>query len=150
MLTSEELADAVLRTVARLNRWATMHAAWELPPAQMRLLALIEQLEPVRITDLAQADHTSQPGITAQVNRLDAAGLVVRASGEHDARVHRVALTAGGRDVLHRMRRERARILAPVLDGLAPDDLAAVRRAHEVLTALLDPASARPGGGSSG
>ncbi len=137
-MTPDELADSVLRTVARLNRWANMHAAWELPAAQMRLLALIEQLEPVRITDLAQADHTSQPGITAQVNRLDAAGLVVRVPGDRDARVHRVHVTPLGRDVLRRTRLERAAMLAPALARLNDDDLAAVERAHEVLSSLVD------------
>ena len=144
-MTPDELADAVLRTVARLNRWANMHAVSELPAAQMRLLALIEQLEPVRIGDLAQADHTSQPGITAQMNRLDAAGLVVRAPGAHDARVHRVTLTPTGRAVLHRARLERATILAPALARLDADDLAALQRAHEVLSSLIDEPPADPG-----
>lgn len=144
MTTPDELADQVLRTVARLNRWATMRAAWELPPAQIRLLALIEELEPARITDLAQADHTSQPGITAQVNRLDAAGLVTRAPGTGDARVHRVATTPAGRDVLARMRTARAEILAPAFARLDADDLAAIHRAQELLSSLLDePPAAR-------
>ena len=144
MIPPDELADAVLRTVARLNRWATMRAAWELPPAQARLLALIEELEPVRITDLAEADHTSQPGITVQVNRLDAAGLVARAPGTGDARVHLVRTTTAGRELLQRMRAARAEILAPAFARLDADDLAAIRRAQELLSAVIDePPAAR-------
>ncbi|HEX2857119.1 MAG TPA: MarR family transcriptional regulator [Propionibacteriaceae bacterium] len=144
MTTPEDLADAVLRTVARLNRWATMQASWELPSAQIRLLALIEELEPARITDLAQADHTSQPGITAQVNRLEGAGLVSRSTGSGDARVHRVATTGAGRDLLRRVRAARAEMLAPAFARLDADDLAAIRRAQELLAALIDQPPAGP------
>ncbi len=138
MTTPEDLADTVLRTVARLNRWASMHAPWELPSAQIRLLALIEELEPARITDLAEADHTSQPGISAQVNRLESAGLVSRSAGTADARVHRVATTPEGRDLLRRVRSARAEMLAPAFARLDADDLAAIRRAQELLAALID------------
>ena len=137
MTTPEDLADTVLRTVARLNRWATMHASWELPPAQIRLLALIEELEPARITDLAEADHTSQPGITAQVNRLEGARLVTRTTAPGDARVHRVTTTPEGRDLLRRMRSARAEMLAPAFARLDADDLAAIRRTQQLLSELI-------------
>ena len=144
-MTPDDLADAVLRSVARLNRWATIRASWELPPAQIRLLALIEELEPVRVTDLAQADHTSQPGITVQVNRLDAAGLVTRTPDAGDARVHRVGTTPEGRELLARMRTARAAILAPAFAHLDAADLAAIERAQQVLSSIIDepPAGAR-------
>jgi len=140
----DALADAVLRSVARLNRWATMRASWELPPAQIRLLALIEELEPVRITDLAQADHTSQPGITAQVHRLDAAGLISRIPDAGDARVTRVGTTDQGRDLLARMRTARAEILAPAFARLDAADLAAIERAQQVLSSIIDEPPSSP------
>ena len=45
----ETLADEVLRTIARANRWANLNARFEVPAAQLRLLALIEQYEPLSV-----------------------------------------------------------------------------------------------------
>ena len=60
--------------VARLNRLATQRAGLEVPYAQVRLLAQVEEQGPARISALAAADHCSQPTMTTQVQRLEAEG----------------------------------------------------------------------------
>lgn len=136
-MAHETLADDVLRTIARANRWANLNARLEVPAAQLRLLALIEQYEPARITALAAADHSSQPAITAQVNRLVAAGLVARLVDATDGRATPVHLTDHGRDVLARAREARAAILAPALGGFTPSEREELRRGVALLERLL-------------
>ncbi len=111
----------LLRVVAQLNRWATRHAAFEIPAAQARVLALVDDLAPVRITALAVADNSSQPTMTEQVKRLERAGLVARETAPDDARASLVRLTSRGRRLLEKTRRARAAALAPALAALDPD-----------------------------
>ncbi|CAI9409115.1 MULTISPECIES: MarR family winged helix-turn-helix transcriptional regulator [Aestuariimicrobium] len=136
---SEQIADEVLRAVARINRWASSRSTFELPTAQARLLGHIDDLQPVRVTTLAAADHSSQPGVTAQVNRLQEAGLVERVADDTDARASLLRLTSKGAQSLARTRHQRARTLAPLLDELPPDQLDDLRRGLAVLTDLLTP-----------
>jgi len=145
---NETLADDVLRTIARANRWANVSARFEVPSAQLRLLALIEEYEPARITALAAADHSSQPGTTAQVNRLVQAGLAERLADASDGRAVPVRLTQSGRVVLARAREARAAILAPALDGFTAAEREELRRGMAVLERLLtftDPSTDKQG-----
>lgn len=131
------MADDVLRTIARANRWANVNAPFKVPAAQLRLLALIEQYEPARITALATADHSSQPSITAQVNRLVAAGLAERLADATDGRAVPVHLTEAGRAALAHAREARAAILAPALEGFTPSEREELRRGVSLLERLL-------------
>ena len=70
LVTRDQSADRLLRASARLSRWATRHASIDIPYAQARLLALMDDLGPMRITALAEHDNTSQPTMTTQVQRL--------------------------------------------------------------------------------
>lgn len=133
----ETLADDVLRTVARANRWANLNARFEVPAARLRLLALIEQYEPARVTALAAADHSSQPGTTAQINHLVAAGLAERLVDASDRRATPVQLTAAGREVLARARDARAATLAPALGTFTASEREELRRGVALLERLL-------------
>jgi hypothetical protein len=68
----DELGNSVLRSAARLTRWASRHASFDVPMAQARLLALVEELGPARTSALAAADHCSQPTMSTQLQRLEA------------------------------------------------------------------------------
>ncbi|HEY3340124.1 MAG TPA: MarR family transcriptional regulator [Propionicimonas sp.] len=141
MTANLQLGDDLLRNAARLNRWATRHARMEVPFAQARLLALLEELGPARIGELARADHTSQPTLTTCVQRLEAAGWALRHADPEDARASLVSLTPAGRDALADVRRARAAVLQPVLDELGrrdPAALARVQAAVAVVAELLD------------
>src|SRR6476661_478160 len=70
--STDALADELLRSAARLSRWASRHADLGMPYAQARVLALVDDLGPARVTALAAADDCSQPSMTAQVHRLEA------------------------------------------------------------------------------
>ena len=134
---TDALADELLRSAARLSRWASQHADLGLPYAQARVLALVDDLGTARVTTLAAADHCSQPSMTAQVQRLEADGLVTRTPDPADARAHLVGLTADGATALARLRRARGAALAPLLDAVQPDALR-LRDAVALLGELLD------------
>ncbi|NHA68974.1 MarR family winged helix-turn-helix transcriptional regulator [Phycicoccus flavus] len=136
-MSTDDLADDLLRSAARLSRWASRHADLGLPWAQTRVLALVDELGPTRVTVLAAADDTSQPTMTAQVQRLEADGYVTRTADPADGRAILVALSPAGTRALVDARRARARALEPVLAGSGVDP-ARLRAAVDLLSGLVD------------
>lgn len=131
--TDDELGAELLRVIARLNRWATRHAGWTLPVAQVRLLAEIDELGPARIGALARFDHCSQPAMTTQIRRLEASDLVYRLPDPSDGRASLIDLTERGRGRLREIRAARSAAIAPLIDSF---DAAERRRLHGALEAL--------------
>jgi len=132
----------LLAAVARLNRWATRHAELAIPPAQARLLSLIDELGPARIGELANADHCSQPTMTTQVQRLEAAGWASRSADSTDARVALIELTDEGRTQLEQLRVARAQALAPEVSRLSEQERDALRSATEIILRIVHPSGA--------
>src|SRR6476469_10645407 len=104
MTEADELGNDLLRSSARLSRWASRHASFDVPLAQARLLALLDELGPARVSVLAQADHSSQPTMTSQLHRLEAAGWAQRIPDPGDARASLVSLTPQGSAALQQAR----------------------------------------------
>jgi DNA-binding MarR family transcriptional regulator len=143
--TSEPaLGAALLRVIARINRWATRQANLEIPPAQGRLLAQIDELGSARIGDLARADHCSQPTMTTQVQRLEERGWVTRVPDPDDRRAVQISLTDAGEALLTAVREERAAVLAPYIDGLDEAQRARLADAVATLTQILEAAGRAP------
>ncbi len=131
------LADELLRSAARLSRWASQSATFEVPAAQARVLALIEERTSARVGTLALADHSSQPTMTAQLSRMEAAGWVLRGPDPADARACLVSLTAAGRAALARVRHARAEALEPAIARLEGDPGLRIRATIAVIEDLL-------------
>lgn len=136
-MMTRERGDRLLLAVARLHRWASRHAQLPAPAAQLRLLSLLSDLGPSRIGDLAQADNSSQPTMTTQVQRLEALGLVERSADSRDARATLVSMTDQGRSVLDEARQARAEVVEPLLEGLTQDELDTLDSALEILERSL-------------
>lgn len=132
-MPTPELGQELLAVVARLNRWATRHAAFDVSPAQARLLGQLEECGPARIGDLAKAAHCSQPTMTTQVQGLEAQGWTTRRTDPVDARATLVELHPFGREALAHVRRARSEVVAPLLAAL---DDAERQSLGTVLTAL--------------
>ncbi len=131
------VGNDLLRATARLNRWATRHASFDVPYAQARLLALLDELGPARVSVLAEADNSSQPTLTTQVQRLEASGWARREADPDDARATLISLTAEGRSALEGVRRARFDVLAPVLEHLDPADQEHLRDAVALLQRVV-------------
>lgn len=132
-IPADDLGAQLLSAVAKLNRWATKHSELPIPTGQARLLSLVEAHDNARVGELAEADHCSQPTMTAQVKKLEEQGLLVRTPDEDDARASRIALTDAGRGVLQEVRQARTDVIAPVLAALSPQDREVLVRANELL-----------------
>lgn len=143
-MTTDRPTGDLLRAAARLNRWATRHTNIDIPFAQARLLALVEDLGPARVTTLAEQDNSSQPTMTAQVQRLIEQGWATRESDPVDGRATLVRLTAAGRAELDRLRLAREAALAPVVARLSTTEREAIPEAVAILEALLAAAAEEP------
>jgi DNA-binding MarR family transcriptional regulator len=132
-----DLGAELLTVVARLNRMATQHSALAMPYAQARLLAQIEQQGPSRISELAAADHCSQPTMTAQVQRLEAGGWARRRPDPSDARAVLVSVTPAGSRALAQARADRAAVVVPHLERLDPAQRETLAEAVGILRGIL-------------
>jgi DNA-binding MarR family transcriptional regulator len=144
MTTRANPANDLLRVAARLSRWASQVASFDIPFAQARLLGLVDEHAPVRVSTLAARDHSSQPTVTAQLQRMEAAGWVRREVDPADARATLVSLTAEGTAALIRVRDARAAVLEPFVNRLDGPAIERVKVAVDVMTELLELASTSP------
>lgn len=133
--TSLAMSSDVVMYAARLVR--TMRRSLDLP-AGVRVLSILDQVGPLGVTELAQADNCSQPTMSAQVAQLVDAGLVTKAPNPTDARGCVITLTEAGRTELNGYR---DRISTEVKERLAsskhtPEDLAT---AVAILRELVEP-----------
>ncbi|WP_078290747.1 MarR family winged helix-turn-helix transcriptional regulator [Mycobacterium sp. D16R24] len=136
MSTADGLTADVLTVIARLNRWVSSQAELPVPTGQARLLALVGEMEDARISDLAQADHCSQPTMTVQLKRLQDVGYVERRVDSADKRAQRIKLTARGREALVAMRAQRQSVLDPWLSTLPSDEQRTLAEAARILGGL--------------
>ena len=128
----------LLTVVARLNRLASQRIRLPLPWAQARLLGTIEDCGTARISELAELDHCSQPTMTTQVRRLEAAGLAARTADPEDARAVRIRITPEGSAVLARVRADRARVIDPYIARLPKAQQEVITEAVVALRRLVD------------
>ncbi|MBB4853842.1 DNA-binding MarR family transcriptional regulator [Mycobacteroides chelonae] len=136
MSTPDGLTADVLTVIARLNRWVSSHAELPVPTGQARLLALVGEMEDARISDLAQADHCSQPTMTVQLKRLQDVEYVERRVDPADKRAQRITLTVAGREALAAMRAERQGVLDPWLSTLPAGEQRTLAEAARILEGL--------------
>jgi DNA-binding MarR family transcriptional regulator len=132
----EEIAEGL----QRLARWAV-----RITPKQMSMTALgtLSTLSagPLRVSALAEREGTTQPGMTALVNRLAASGYVRRIADPTDGRATLVQLTEAGERTLADRRATRASTLRDHLQALPPEHrqaLAAALPAIDYLTSGLE------------
>jgi DNA-binding MarR family transcriptional regulator len=132
--------EQVAEGLQRLARWAVRIA-----PKQMSMTALgtLSTLSsgPLRVSVLAEREGTTQPGMTALVNRLAAAGYVRRIADPTDGRATLVQLTAKGELTLADRRATRTAALRDHIQALPPEHrqaLAAALPAIDYLTSGLD------------
>jgi DNA-binding MarR family transcriptional regulator len=136
------LAIHLLRRVARSDQRAGVTG-----PRLSVLSVLVLGGGPRTMGELADAEHVRPPSMTRLIQAMEAEGLVTRAPAPHDARVVRIRATRAGERVLVQARARRLAALRTLLADLSAPDLAAVRRAVEVLEPLV--ARSAPGGASA-
>jgi DNA-binding MarR family transcriptional regulator len=128
--------------IARLSRRLRKHELAGLTPTKLSTLATVWQAGPLRLGDLAAAERIAPSTLTRLVSALEEAGYVERCAVPGDARASTVAVTAHGREVLERIKKESTVLLRESLLTLTPEQLTALAAA---LPALEQLAAAIPG-----
>lgn len=138
MAQQVDVADAVHSAAVRLLRHArTADVGMDLDGPRASLLSVLVFGGPQSVSRLARIEQVSPPAVTKMVDALVAAGLVRRERSTTDRRVVLVAATPAGRRLIERGRAARVQAVAELLDGTSAADLAALRRAAEVIARAL-------------
>ena len=136
--TETDLATRLRLVVTRMARRLRQQAGTELTPSLAAALATVEVRGPLTPSELAEIESVKRPTATRLVAKLATAGLVHRAGDPGDGRVSLVSITPAGSALLSRMRKRKNAYLARRLRELPPDDIAALKRAADVLERLLE------------
>jgi DNA-binding MarR family transcriptional regulator len=131
---SARLRLAITRTARRLRQ----EAGSGLSPSLTSALATIERSGPLTPSELAELERIQRPSATRIVARLEANGLVDRASDPSDGRVSLVSASSAGRALLRRLRTRKDAYLARRLGDLEAADAETLERAVAVLERLLE------------
>ena len=131
-----ELGELLVSTSAALVRRLPSDGM-ELSIAAARVLARIKDNGPCRISDLAVQERSSQPTITNHIKRLEAAGLVERATDPTDARAWLIELSPLGRQRLVEIRIQMGTNAEPLLAKLNARDRRALRNGLAVMQRLI-------------
>ena len=99
---------------------------FDLAPAQVHALHVLEPDHPCAMSKLAQALRCDNSNVTGIVDRLEARGLVERRPGESDRRVKMLAVTPAGAELRERLA-ERLRQPPEALAAMDEDDARALR-----------------------
>jgi DNA-binding MarR family transcriptional regulator len=133
----DELAGALERLGSWLRR-TTPRTGWN--AVATATLAELDRHGPQRVSDLVAQQQISQPGMTAVVGRLAAAGFVARTADPRDGRATLVSVTGAGRDYLRELHDQRALTIAAHLRTLPAGELRTLLAA----TGAVERLAARP------
>jgi DNA-binding MarR family transcriptional regulator len=139
VVDSVELANRLRPVLLHLNRHLRREAHAEgITGGQASLLAQIRLHPDLGARELAAREGVSAPAMTRYLDRMEAAGLVVRTRSTEDARRIRLVLTPKGVRALRSVRRRRTAWLAERLEELSATEVAALDGAIESLSRLVE------------
>lgn len=131
---AEELRPILIRVARELRRETETLGV---TTRQVTLLRQVRSSPGLSLRELAALEGISAPSLSDHVDRLEAAGYVVRARAADDRRRVGLDLTPAGEALLRRVRSLRTTWLASRLNALEPDELAALSAALPALRGLL-------------
>jgi DNA-binding MarR family transcriptional regulator len=136
-LTEQQLALG--RALEQVTTWLRRtRSTTDLSPTGLTTLDRLATGGPARITDLAQREGVSQPGMTTLVHRLVERGWAVREPDPADGRATLVRITDAGRERITTYRARRAEEIAERMDTLSAEDQALLLAALPALQHLTD------------
>lgn len=132
--------EVVAEAVHRLVRWALRTVPKQMSMTAMGTLGTLSDGGPLRLSELADREGTTQPGMTALVNRLAESGYVQRVADPTDGRAALVHITARGQRVLDERRAARTAALIAEIEALPARHRDALANALGAIDYLTDPA----------
>lgn len=136
-MQSEPDMTEVAAAINRLAMWLRRQVPTAVSSSTITTLDSLQANGPLRVSDLAEREAISQPGMTSLVNRLEVAGQAERISDPHDGRVALVRITQRGRAVLAERHAARTDLLCRELGALDHADRAALAAAVPAITRLI-------------
>jgi DNA-binding MarR family transcriptional regulator len=133
----DSVAARLAFVVGRFNR-RMVPASGGLSHGLLMALASVAKRGPLRLAELAQLETVSAPGATRIVAELESRGLVARGVDPADGRAVLISVTPAGTDAILRARAARADVIAQLLNGLTPDELASVEAGLPALEKVLE------------
>jgi DNA-binding MarR family transcriptional regulator len=115
---------SLLRGLKDLNEHVLHRAGSPCEISGAAVLVRLDLMGPVRLTDLAHALSLDPSSVSRQVSALERNGWVGREDDPDDRRAQRLQLTPEGQDLVHRLRAERAAVLAQLTPDWSEADLA--------------------------
>src|SRR3954447_2200217 len=134
----EELAPRLRWAVTRMARRLRQEAGTDLGPSQVAALATVERHGPLSPSELAARERIKRPTVTRIVRNLEIAGLLERIKDPEDGRASIRTATAGGRELLKRLRARKTAYLAKRLSAMDAEDRRTLERAAELLEGMLE------------
>src|ERR1700689_1083165 len=131
---ADQLHSAAIHLLRRLRK---QDAATGEGPARLSALSVLVFGGPRTLGELAAAEQVKPPTMSRMVAGLARSRLVVITADPHDARRMHIRATAKGTRLLQKRRELRITDLASNLNRLAPDELADLGKAVEILAELL-------------
>jgi DNA-binding MarR family transcriptional regulator len=132
MIDVEAIADGLDRVVL----WARRSIPVQMSSTSVTTLSTLDLDGPLRITELAEREGVTQPGMSTVVNRLAASGYAERRADPNDGRVALVQITEAGRQVLDERHAARAEALTALIAELTAEHQRALADAVAALRAL--------------
>jgi DNA-binding MarR family transcriptional regulator len=132
--TADQLAIA--HELERVSLWARRGMPARMSSTSITTLDSLEHSGPLRITDLADLQGVTQPGMTTLVNRLAADGYAERFADPTDGRATLVRITPAGRQVLSERHAARSAAISAAISQLPAEHQRALSAAAEALRAL--------------
>jgi DNA-binding MarR family transcriptional regulator len=129
---------AVIGRLSRRLRPTTAAVAAGLTPTKISVLLHVARVGRVRLSDLSDEEGINPTMMSRVVAALTEAGLIERVSDPGDRRAAVVEVTAQGRKLAERIRRERTDALNLALEGLDENDRAHVEAALPALERLAE------------
>jgi DNA-binding MarR family transcriptional regulator len=125
----ENIAFEIAETARLLRREANRRfAGLGTTGAQWRVLARLSLRDGLRQVELAEALDMEPITLCRMVDRLEEAGLVERRKDPGDRRAWHICLTEAAAPVVERLHAIGGGLNGELLEGVAPADLAALRR----------------------
>lgn len=139
---SGEVAALLHERFSRLSRQLRhMELPSGMTPERLSTLTVIDRSGPISVTALADREMVRPATMSRMVSALVDDGLVRRREDKADGRGVLVTVTPKGRRIYRRAHQQRLEQLAEALNGLTPEQLAAMKNLAGVLerlTLLLD------------
>lgn len=133
-----ELPQHLALVCSQFARLAARRSEVGVGSVSWRVVATIERLGPLRLSEIAERERVSRPTATTVIKRLEEEGLVRREADPTDSRSSLVSTTEAGSAQLAAWRGQLATGVGALLEPLPEEDLTTLARASELLARILE------------